>query len=207
MVRVKICGITCHEDAEHAIKLGVHALGFIFARSPRQISPENAKNIISRIPPFVNSVGVFVDENPARIREIVNYCGLDYIQFHGNETVDVCSGFMPQSIKALRVKQHMDYESIKPYRGAVRAFLLDTYTKGKAGGTGKAFNWDIAVKIKNIGVPVILAGGLEPSNIEEAITTVHPYAVDINSGIEESPGKKSHTLMKELFEKIDRNRK
>jgi phosphoribosylanthranilate isomerase len=201
--KIKICGITNSEDADMAVKLGTDALGFIFARSPREITPEQARDIIKGLPPFIKSVGVFVNEDPSVIHETVNYCGLDIVQFHGDESPEICAEFMPHSIKALRVKNYSIVEKLSGYKGRVKAFLLDTYSKDMAGGTGETFNWDIAINIKETGIPIILAGGLEPSNIEEAISRVKPYAVDINSGIEESPGKKSHILMKELFEKIN----
>lgn len=202
LVRVKICGITNHEDAVLAVNLGVNALGFIFAESPRRISPENAKDIISALPPFVNSVGVFVDEDPGIVQEIMKFCALDYVQFHGKEPPDICLGHMPRTIKALRVKDDSSVQLADSYKGKVRAFLLDTYSEDKAGGTGEKFDWDLALSIKKIGVPVLLAGGLGPANILDAISFVKPYAVDINSGIEERPGKKDHVLMKAIMEKV-----
>lgn len=203
MLKVKICGITNYDDAVMAVKLGADALGFIFALSPRKILPEKARDIIRDIPPFIKSVGVFVNETPEIIEGISEQCGLDIIQLHGDEDPETCTRFMPRAIKALRINNDLIPENIEEYRGNVRAFLLDTYSKKAAGGTGKTFNWDSAIKIKALGVPIILAGGLAPSNIEEAISRVTPYAVDVNSGIEESPGKKSPALMKELFEKIN----
>lgn len=202
MIKVKICGITNLDDASLAVELGADALGFIFATSPRRILPEAAADIIRQIPPFVKSVGVFVDEDAEVIKEIINFCGIDMVQLHGNESPEFCSQFMPHTIKALRIADESILQSIEPYRGKVRSLLLDTYTEKMAGGTGKTFNWDIAIKIGEMGVPIILAGGLGPSNIEDAISFVKPYAVDVNSGIEKSPGKKSKTLMEELFEKI-----
>jgi phosphoribosylanthranilate isomerase len=201
MLKVKICGITNFEDASMAVGLGAHALGFIFASSPRRIEPEQARDIIERIPPFVKSVGVFVDEDPEVIREITRFCGIDLIQLHGDEPPDLCRALMPIAIKAIRIKGNDSLSSVKSYHGKVRAFLLDTFSKDMAGGTGKCFDWDLAIKIKDIGVPIILAGGLGPDNIEDAISLVQPYAVDINSGIEERPGKKSPRLMDELFKK------
>jgi len=202
MMKVKICGITNHRDASMAVELGVDALGFIFAQSPRQIDPEKARAIISSLPPFVQTVGVFVNEAPAKITEVVRFCGLDMIQLHGDESPDVCSEFMPRTIKAFRLKDESSLESIKPYLGKVRALLFDTYSEEKRGGTGKTFDWGLAVKGKELGVPIILSGGLSPSNIEDAISTVKPYAVDVNSGVEESPGIKDHHLMKQLMEII-----
>jgi len=201
-MKVKICGITNQQDASAAVELGVDALGFIFAKSPRQIEPDTARAIINSLPPFVMSVGVFVNEDPAKIREIVAFCGLDIIQFHGDEPPDVCSGFMPRAIKAFQLKDESSLEQIKPYYGKVRAFLFDTYSNEKRGGTGKAFDWSLAIKGKAQGVPMILSGGLSPSNIDDAVSTVRPYAVDVNSGVEKSPGIKDHNLMEQLMKVI-----
>lgn len=203
MTIIKICGITNYEDAALAVDLGVDALGFIFvASSPRKIEPDNASEIIKKLPPFVKAVGVFVNEKTDKIMDIVKYCGLDNIQLHGDESPETCKALMPRSIKVLRIKDDSTPEQYVTYRGKIRAFLLDTYSKKAAGGTGKTFNWDIAVKMKDLGVPIILAGGLTPSNIQEAIQKVNPYGLDIASGIEEKPGKKDHSLIKELFDKI-----
>jgi phosphoribosylanthranilate isomerase len=203
-VKVKICGITNYEDAVLAVDLGATALGFIFANSPRQITPQKARDIIHTIPPLVKTVGVFVNEGPAEIREIMHYCGLDLVQLHGDESPDLCHALMPSTIKALRIKDVSSIQSSLAYLGKVRALLLDTYAKDKAGGTGATFDWRLAIKIKELGTPIILAGGLDPSNIHDAIQTVRPYAVDVNSGVEESPGKKSPMLLKDLMKKVRR---
>jgi len=205
-VAVKICGITDYEDASIAVELGAVALGFIFADSPRQITPQKARDIISAMPPFVNTVGVFVNEDPVVISKVIHYCGLDLVQLHGDESPDLCCELMPYTIKALRIKDESSLRTSQTYLGKVRALLLDTYSKDKAGGTGKTFDWQLAIKIKKLGIPIILAGGLGPSNIDGAISTVRPYAVDVNSGVEERPGKKSHTLMNDLMEKVRRIR-
>ena len=201
-VEVKICGITNHEDAAMAVKLGAGALGFIFAHSPRQVRPQKARKIISALPPFVTTVGIFVDEDPVLINEVKNDCGLDLVQLHGDESPDLCHRLMPYTIKALRIKDKASLRTGQAYRGKVRALLLDTYSKDKAGGTGKTFDWQLAVDIKKLGIPVILAGGLGPSNIDDAIRTVRPYAVDVNSGVEVRPGRKSHLLMEDLMKKV-----
>jgi phosphoribosylanthranilate isomerase len=205
-VAVKICGITDYEDASIAVELGAVALGFIFADSPRQITPQKARDIISAMPPFVNTVGVFVNEDPVVISKVIHYCGLDLVQLHGDESPDLCCELMPYTIKALRIKDESSLRTSQIYHRKVRALLLDTYSKDKAGGSGKTFDWQLAIKIKKLGIPIILAGGLGPSNIDSAISTVRPYAVDVNSGVEERPGKKSHTLMKDLMEKVRRIR-
>jgi phosphoribosylanthranilate isomerase len=203
MTRIKICGLTNLEDALLAIGMGVDALGFIFAESPRQITPIMAKTIIRTLPPLVQTVGVFVNEEPARIKEIQSFCGLDLLQLHGDESPEICQDLMPHSIKAFRLQNEADIRNIKRYQRVVRAILLDTFQKGKAGGTGQTFDWSLAVKAKEVGLPIILAGGLGPENIQEAIATVKPYAVDVNSSIEKRPGKKDPVLMKQLMEKIN----
>jgi phosphoribosylanthranilate isomerase len=205
-VAVKICGITNYEDASISVELGAGALGFIFADSPRQITPRKAREIISAIPPFVKTVGIFVNQDPIEINKIVCYCGLDLVQLHGDESPDFCNERMPYTIKALRIKDEASLRTARAYLDKVRALLLDTYSKDKAGGTGQTFDWQLAIKIKKLGIPIILAGGLGPSNIDGAISTVRPYAVDVNSGVEARPGKKSHSLIKDLMEKVRRIR-
>ena len=201
-IKVKICGITNLEDALTAVELGACSLGFIFASSPRQITVDMARSIIRMIPPFVQTVGVFVNEGPARIWEVVQHCGLNLVQLHGDESPDLCSELMPYTIKALRISDEACLVKSRAYRGKVRALLLDTYSKEKFGGTGKTFDWRLAVRIKEIGIPIILSGGLGPANIDRAIDTVAPYAIDVNSGIEDHPGKKNYDLMRNLMERI-----
>jgi phosphoribosylanthranilate isomerase len=202
MVKVKICGITNPEDATLAVALGVDALGFIFAASPRQVSPENAQRIIDSLPPFVQKVGVFVDGDLRSIQDIKDFCGLDVIQLHGDESPDFCQEFMPETIKAFRLKNDSSLQPIRRYQGKVSALLLDTYQEGLKGGTGKPFEWGLAVKARGFGIPVILSGGLGPSNIARAVLTVRPYAIDVNSSIERRPGIKDPVLMKQLMEKV-----
>jgi len=199
-VRVKICGLTRLEDALLAVSLGAHALGFIFfKKSPRYVSPEVARNIIQSLPPFVQTVGVFVNEKAEVIRKTAQFCGLNLIQLHGNESPDFCVELGLPCIKAFRIKDEESLKSLPSYKGKVKAWLLDTYKKDLPGGTGETFNWDLANRAKTYGVPVILAGGLGPDNIETAIKTVRPYAIDVNSGIEVCPGVKDKELMEKLF--------
>jgi|WetSurMetagenome_2_1015567.scaffolds.fasta_scaffold618581_1 phosphoribosylanthranilate isomerase len=202
MVKVKICGITNYEDAALAVDLGVQALGFVFAPSPRQITPEKARSIIEALPPFVITVGVFVDEDEQRIRTIADFCGLQMIQFHGNESPTFCRRFMPGVIKSFRLKNTSSLLPVRSYQGQVRALHLDTFQEGIPGGTGRTFPWRLAVETKTFSLPIILSGGLTPSNIQQAILEVRPYAVDVNSGIEQRPGKKDPVLMKQLMENI-----
>ena len=201
-VNVKICGITNLMDAFTAVRLGADALGFIFAPSPRRIAPQTAREIIRALPPFVKTVGVFVNETPASIWKVINDCGLDLIQLHGDESPALCGELMPYTIKALRIKDESSLQTGQAYHRKVRALLLDTYSKEKAGGTGKTFDWKLAIKVKEQGSPIILSGGLAPANIVAAIQTVRPYAVDVNSGVEERPGQKSPTLIKDLMKNI-----
>jgi len=202
MVRVKICGITNEEDALAAVRLGADALGFIFAPSPRQVSPESARRIIDLLPPFVQIVGVFVDETLDNIRRMIDRCGLDLFQLQGDEPPGFCRELMPRTIKSFRIRDASSLASMGRYRGAVKALHLDTFRKGTKGGTGETFNWELAVAAGRLGMPVILAGGLGPSNIEEAMEQVAPFALDVNSGIEERPGKKNLALMEELMKKV-----
>jgi phosphoribosylanthranilate isomerase len=150
----------------------------------------------------VQTVGVFVTEDPRRIQDIVDFCSLDMVQLHGDEPPALCGKCMPKTIKAFHLNDEISLQSLEPYCEKVRAFLFDTHSKENRGGTGKTFDWDLAIKSKRLGVPVILAGGLNPSNIRDAILSVKPYAVDVNSGIEESPGKKSLLLMRQVMDEI-----
>ncbi len=202
MLRIKICGITNLEDAIAAADYGADALGFVFHRdSPRAISPETAKAIISGLPPYVNTVGVFVNEKKSEIEKIVDFTGIDIIQLHGSEPPEECQ-MCRKVIKAIRVKDLTSLEPLNRYK--VSAFLLDTYSPHTTGGTGQIFNWDIAIEAKKLG-RIILAGGLTPENVEEAIKWVMPFAVDVATGIEGGEkGKKDHNKLR-LF--IERARK
>ncbi len=201
--RVKICGITRMQDAAVAVSCGVDALGFIFyARSPRYISLASAAEIIERLPPFVDRVGVFVD---ALIDDLDEYAkiGLTCLQLHGTESVEYCREVrlrLPfcKIIKALRVESDSRATLFSPYNSSVDAFLLDTYSKGEKGGTGRAFDWSIIPKLR-LQKPFILAGGLSLDNVVRAVSEVRPYGVDINSGVEDLPGEKSHRLIREIF--------
>ena len=202
MVKVKFCGITNEQDASRAVRLGVDALGFIFAPSPRKIDPAEARRIIHTLPPFIQTVGVFVNEDLDTIGELKQFCGFQWVQLHGDEPPEMCRQLMPHVIKAFQIKDEASLLRLEHYRRHVGSFLLDTYSKEKRGGTEKTFDWDLALKCKEYGRPIILSGGLRPSNIERAISKVRPYAVDINSGIEDSPGQKSPILMKKLMQTI-----
>lgn len=198
MVRVKICGITNVEDALAAVDYGADALGFIFyEKSPRCISPEKAMEIIPHLPPFVTTTGVFVNEDTEKIREIINFTGINVLQLHGDELPESCR-IWHRVIKAFRLRDFTDLKPLEEYRCS--AFLLDTYSPESFGGTGQIFNWDIAVEAKRFG-RIVLSGGLNPDNIEKAIMYVRPYAVDVSSGIEEKKGKKDLKKMREFIKK------
>lgn len=193
-MRVKICGITNIEDALAAVALGADALGFVFAKSPRQVTKEQARDIIENLPPFVSPVGVFVDEKVETIKEICDFCGIHTVQLHGNEDplyINDLKGY--KIIKAFRIKEEGDLKPLANYKP--HAFLLDSYVKGVMGGTGVAFNWEVARQAHKYGA-IILSGGLTSENVQEAIRIVKPYAVDVSSGVEASPGKKDKVLMK-----------
>jgi phosphoribosylanthranilate isomerase len=204
MIKVKICGITNIKDAQAAVDMGADALGFVFyKKSPRAITPEKAQTIISNIPPFMKTVGVFVNEHPATIEKISTFAGLDIIQLHGSEHPEACC-FPQKMIKAIQVRGLTDLEQLMNYK-SISAFLLDTFSPDTFGGTGQVFNWDIALEAKKIG-RIILAGGLNPDNIEEAINKVKPYAVDVSSGVEGSTkGKKDLLKLKLFIEKAKKN--
>lgn len=200
MVKVKICGITNLEDALEAVAHGADALGFVFfKKSPRYISPVKAERIIKELPPFISKVGLFVNETKKTIEKISAQTGINVIQLHGDEPPKACSLSKPV-VKAIRVKSLENLEILAKYKDRVSAFLLDTYIPEVFGGTGQIFNWDIAVEARQFG-RIILAGGLTPENIEQAILWVHPYAVDVSSGVEEEKGKKDHQKIKLFIER------
>lgn len=205
--RIKVCGITTVEDAEEAIRQGVDAIGFIFAeQSPRYISPEKAKEIAANLPPFIHLVGVFVDGDPVEVQEIIDYCGLTHVQLHGKEDEEYCRKLAQAAtpcrlIKAFRVGPHSLASDFQPYEESVKGYLLDTYMEGQEGGTGKPFNWSMVASL-GLKQPVVLAGGLTPENIEEAIRAVRPFAVDVNSGVEDEPGRKNKQKLLELVARV-----
>jgi phosphoribosylanthranilate isomerase len=205
--RIKMCGTTNIEDAHTAVKLGVDALGFIFVNtSERFIAVEKAREITKSLPPFVSKVGVFINEGLTEIEEMVDYLGLDVVQLHGDEDPEFCEKIarsVPSCtvLKAFRVGGHSREEDFLPYNDCVNGFLLDTYVKGKEGGTGESFEWNILSKL-NLQIPFILAGGLNPGNIDEALRIASPHGVDVNSGVEISPGIKDHEKLAQFVERV-----
>lgn len=207
--RIKVCGITTAEDAKEAIRLGVDAIGFIFVEnSPRYISPEKAKEIVMQLPPFIHLVGVFVNCDPVEVEEIIEYCGLTHVQLHGSEDVDYCLRLSQDAtpcrvLKAFRVGPESTAADFLPYEQAVSGFLLDTYVEGQEGGTGRPFDWSV-IEALQLKLPLILAGGLSPENVAEAVQNVRPYAIDVNSGVEDEPGRKNPDKMRLLVESVGR---
>ncbi len=200
MVKVKICGITNLEDALYAAECGADALGFIFyPKSPRFIEKTKAKEIISKLPPFITTVGVFVNESMENIVNTIHECNINIVQLHGDETPDYCSKVPMKAIKAIRVKDEDSLKQIAEYKTST--FLLDTYSENSYGGTGKIFNWNLAIKAKGYG-RIILSGGLTPDNVNEAIERVKPYGVDVSSGVEEREGKKDKIKVREFIKRV-----
>lgn len=199
MVRVKICGITNEEDALKAAYYGAWAVGFIFYKeSPRYISPSKARKIIEVLPPFVTPVGVFVNHRERAVRDICGFTRIHTVQFHGEEDPAYCKRFKDYKIiKAFRVRSRYDLVDIKKYR--VDAYLFDTYKEGVPGGTGEIFDWSI-LKNEPMDKPFILSGGLSPENVQAALQTISPYAVDTCSGVEKSPGIKDHRRMRAFLD-------
>lgn len=198
-MKIKICGITSLEDAEASYSLGADALGFIFfPDSKRYIDPSRAAEIISRIPPFTVKVGVFVNEKPETVNKIALETGINLVQLHGDETPDYISALNYPVIKAFRVSEGFNFDLLSEYSNC--SFLLDTYDAKDYGGTGISFNWDnIPIELRG---KIILAGGISEKNILQVHTEINPYAVDISSSIESSPGKKDINKLKSLFKII-----
>jgi phosphoribosylanthranilate isomerase len=205
-VRVKICGITRLEDAGAAVDAGAHALGFVFyPRSARYIIPENAASIISILPPFVTTVGVFVNLPRKQVEDVVDQSGITVIQLHGDEPPSECVGYNRPVIKALRIQQQDPLPVMSAYK--VAGFLLDTAIPGTWGGTGVPLDWqlfsgDLEEGLDAMRDRLILAGGLNAENVGSAIRLVKPFAVDVSSGVEDKPGIKNHKKIKEFMDAV-----
>jgi phosphoribosylanthranilate isomerase len=199
-VKVKVCGTTRLKDALLAVECGADAIGFIFyKKSPRCVLVKTAKEICSKLPPFVHRVGVFVNETADTINRIAERCGLDAVQLHGDESPAFCKKIKRRVIKVVRVKDVISLKEMSRY--TVDGFLLDTFKEDQWGGTGKVFDWELAARAKKYS-PVILAGGLNPRNVKAAIKKVQPYGVDVSSGVEQSPGKKDPKKMKAFIKAV-----
>jgi phosphoribosylanthranilate isomerase len=197
-VKVKICGITRLPDALAAADSGADALGFVFYKgSPRCIAVQGAKAIIQALPPWISRVGVFVNETGEVIRQIAEACQLTCIQLHGLESPAFCQQFSLPVVKAFRVQNESILEQASQFETS--AWLLDSYVPGQLGGTGAVFNWQWARQAKEKGRPVILAGGLTPENIANAVRSVEPYGVDVSSGVKSSPGIKDIPRMRDFI--------
>lgn len=188
------------KDAVFAAEWGASAVGFIFyKKSPRSVTMKVARDIIGELPPFVETVGVFVDETADKVNKIADYCGLDLVQLHGDESPAFCRKIQRRVIKAFRVKDLQSIKQLEKY--PVSGFLLDTFSEDQHGGTGKVFDWNLALPAKKMG-PVIMAGGLTPRNVGQAIRQVRPYGVDVCSGVEKSQGIKDPEKVKAFLKNI-----
>jgi phosphoribosylanthranilate isomerase len=187
--RVKICGITNLADAETAAAAGADMLGFVFyEKSPRSITIPAAAEIARNLAPHVLRVGLFVNAPEDFVFNALHKCGLNLLQFHGDEPPDYCTQFGAMTIKAFRIKDETSLLELPKF--STDAYLLDAFVPRALGGTGHRFNWDLAVAAQKFGKPIFLAGGLTPENVAEAVVRVRPFAVDVSSGVEQAPGKK-----------------
>lgn len=193
--KVKICGITNPADAQVAVEAGADAIGFIFyEKSPRFVALRQAAEISRQIQPYIMRVGVFVNPQADMVLRAIGECGLTMLQFHGDESPEFCTQFGLMNMKAFRVHGPETLEQIPKYK--TDAYLLDAYSSTTLGGTGEKFNWDLAIEAQKFGKPIFLAGGLTPANVADAIHKVHPFGVDVSSGVESAPGKKDHAKVK-----------
>lgn len=201
-VRSKICGITRIEDALAAVQAGADAIGLVFyAKSPRAVSIQQARAIVAALPPFISTVGLFVNASRCELNETLDAVPLDMLQFHGDETPEQCEGYHRPFIKALRVQTGDDIAaSCRLYAGA-SGILLDTYVAGVPGGTGETFDW--ALIPGGLSKPIILAGGLTSANVAQAITQVRPYAVDVSGGVESGKGIKDHDKIRAFMSAVN----
>jgi len=198
MVRVKICGISDSATAVVAAEAGADAIGLIFAPSRRRVTAAQAREIAAALPPFVTKVGVFVDEERGRIEESIAACGLGAVQLHGAEPPEFCAGFRVPVVKAIRVKDASSLEQMTAYQ--VDAFLLDTFDASALGGTGRTFDWTLAIQAARTH-RTILSGGMTPVNVVEALTRVVPYGVDVSSGVE-TDGRKDYAKIRDFIRRV-----
>jgi len=201
--RIKICGITRPEDAAEAARLGADAIGLVFyPPSPRFVGKERAREIALALPPFVAAVGLFLDADPASIETVLETVPLDLLQFHGRETAAQCAAFGRRYIKAIPMGDVLDPRGYVEQFEDARGFLMDSNVAGVAGGTGKSFDW--ARIPSDLGRPLILAGGLDPGNVAEAVARVSPYGVDVSSGVESTKGVKDMALIEAFIRGVSR---
>ena len=199
-VRIKICGITRLEDALLATEAGADALGFMFfSGSKRAVTAPAAREITRQLPPFVTRVGVFVNAARDEVQRIAEEAGINALQFHGDETPEFCASFALPVLKALRVQDANSLNVIPQF--ATAGILLDAFVPGQLGGTGARFNWDLAIRAREYGRPIVLAGGLTPENVQDAVAKVRPYGIDVSSGVESEPGRKDPRKLREFIQR------
>jgi len=201
-MKIKICGITNADDAAIAREAGADALGFVmYRKSPRFVEPAVVKAIVAGLSPFVLPIGVFVNEEPERVRALMDDCGLALAQLHGDESALYCQQLGRPVLKALRLKDRGTFLALAEFQGRanVRGFLIDAFSDHAYGGTGQTVDWTLAQEAAR-SMPIILAGGLSPMNVAEAIARVRPYGVDVSSGVEQSPGKKDPDKVKAFIQ-------
>ena len=204
-VKVKVCGMTSLKDALVAVEVGADAVGFIFyKKSPRSVTMKTVREIVLELPPFVDTVGVFVDETAEQINKIADYCNLDIIQLHGDESPTFCKKIRRKGIKAFRIKDMQSVKKLSNFQ--VSGFLLDTFSENLHGGTGKVFDWNLALPAKKFGA-VIIAGVLTPNNVQQAVRQIRPYGVDVCSGVESEPGIKDHKKVRAFLNNAKAGRK
>lgn len=197
MTRVKICGITNLADAMLAVEAGADALGFIFVENtPRFVTPAQAEAVIRRLPPFVTAVGVFWNHGPAHVKAVAEACGLRALQFHGDETPEDLEGYELPVIKTIKVREAADLAGLTAY--TVAAFLLDSPARWSEGEARAPIEWTLARDARARG-RIILSAGLTPATVGRAIAVAHPYAVDVNSGVEAEPGRKDATKLRDFI--------
>lgn len=201
-VRIKVCGMTRGEDVDAAARLGVDAVGLVFhATSPRHVSLAQARELVARLPAFVTVTGLFLDPTREAVQLVLDEVRVDLLQFHGGETPEFCSGFNRRYIKAVPMGSQVDIQEYARRYADAAALLLDSHAAGHKGGTGMTFEWSRVPKF--IGPPLILAGGLKPGNVAAAIGRIHPYGVDVSSGVERAPGIKDAQRMAEFIAEVN----
>jgi len=199
--QVKICGVTNVADALVAAEAGADLIGLNFyEKSPRHVTLATAVEISRALPPFVQRVGVFVNPAEDLVMRAIAGCGLNLLQFHGDEPSDFCTQFGLMSMKAIRVRDAESLEALAEFQ--TDAFLLDAHSKSGLGGTGEKFNWELAVAAQKFGKPIFLAGGLTPENVADAVRQVQPFAVDVSSGVESAPGKKDAAKVRAFIQAV-----
>jgi len=198
MTRVKICGLTRAADAECALDAGAHALGFVFAKSPRQVTPDVVRAIVADLPPLVATIGVFVDAPPEEVRRVLGECGLSGVQLHGSETdSDTLAVGAARVIKGFRIRGAGELQAVRTCSAGL--VLVEPYVAGRLGGPGVALDLDLACQAVATGKRIALAGGLSPENVFDIVRRVRPFAVDASSGVEQAPGAKDHAKIRDFI--------